>query len=209
MTGSSLAPTEEHGSVAADVCESFLGHLLRTSSDSVTRRLGNDFVVRMVMVSGRVVPRTCADLPQIHESVHPVLPFFIPANSPSHQLLQRWLESLPRVIWELDAKDEAATGIILHFLLWLQQRDTKLFDAATLDNVAARLHPFFHLDHPSRGAVAGPWTRLKSESLRMLAVDVAYTWKIRGQLKLTNAVDRAVEGFASERAHWESLNVVV
>ena len=113
------------------------------------------------------------------------------------------------MIWELDAKDEAATGIILNFLLWLQQRDTKLFDAATLDNVAARLHPFFHLDHPSRGAVAGPWTRLKSESLRMLAVDVAYTWKTRGQLKLTNAVDKAVEGFAPERAHWESLNMVV
>ncbi|GHJ88879.1 hypothetical protein NliqN6_5281 [Naganishia liquefaciens] len=189
-TGSSLASTEEDASVAADVCEGFLGHLLRTSSDSVTRRLGNDFVVRMVMVL---------------ESTYPVRPFFIPAKSTSHQLLQRWLESLPRVIWELDAKDETATGMILDFLLWLQQRDTRLFDGATLDNVASRLHPFFHLDHPSRGAVAGPWTRLTSESLRMLAVDVAFTWKARGQLKLTEAVDKAVQGFDAARAHWESL----
>lgn len=113
------------------------------------------------------------------------------------------------MIWELDVKDETATGIILNFLLWLQQRDTKLFDAATLDNVAARLHPFFHLDHPSRGAMPGPWTRLKSGSLRMLAIDVAYTWKARGENKLADAVDKAVQGFESERAHWESLNLVV
>jgi pre-rRNA-processing protein IPI1 len=140
-----------------------------------------------------------------------VLPFFIPANSTSHGLLQRWAESLPRVIWELDAKDETATSVILHFLLWLQQRDTKLFEPATLDNVASRLHPFFHLDHPSRGAMPGPWTRLESEELRMLALDVAYTWMERGENKLREAVDKAVchPGLDAERAHWEGLNRVV
>ncbi|KAJ9108480.1 hypothetical protein QFC20_003386 [Naganishia adeliensis] len=196
LTGSSFVPVGENGSIAADVCESFLEHLLRTSSDSVTRRLGNEFVVRMVMV---------------HESPYPVLPFFIPAKFVSYQLLQRWVESLPRVVWELDAKDELAIGVIFDFLLWLQQRDTKIFDGATLDNVAARLHPFFHLDHPSRGAMPGPWTRLKSESLRMLALDVAYTWIGRGENKLCEAVDKAVShpGMQAERAHWEGLNRVV
>jgi pre-rRNA-processing protein IPI1 len=150
-------------------------------------------------------------LGQVHESPYPVLPFFIPAKSASHQLLQRWVESLPRVVWELDAKDELATGVIFDFLLWLQQRDTKLFDAAALDNVAARLHPFFHLDHPSRGAMPGPWTRLKSESLRKLALDVAYTWTARGENKLCEAVNKAVchLGFQAERAHWEGLNRVL
>jgi pre-rRNA-processing protein IPI1 len=119
------------------------------------------------------------------------------------------MESLPRVVWELDAKDEIATGIILNFLLWLQQRDTRLFERATLDNVAARMHPFFHLDHPTRGALPGPWTRLKSEQLRMLGIDVAYTWQTRGENKLAEAVDKAVLGFDLERAHWESLNMVV
>lgn len=121
------------------------------------------------------------------------------------------MESLPRVIWELNAKDETATGVILDFLLWLQQRDTKLFESATLDNVAARLHPFFHLDHPSRGAIPGPWTRLKSEPLRQLGVDVAFTWKNRGENKLREAVDTAVchPGLKAERAHWEGLLRVV
>lgn len=50
ISGSSLVAEGEDGSIAADVCESFLEHLLRTGSDSVTRRLGNEFVVRMVMV---------------------------------------------------------------------------------------------------------------------------------------------------------------
>ncbi|KAJ9103202.1 hypothetical protein QFC21_002625 [Naganishia friedmannii] len=196
ISGSSLITEGEDGSIAADVCESFLEHLLRTGSDSVTRRLGNEFVARMVM---------------IHESPYPVLPFFIPANSTAQRLLQRWLESLPRVIWELDNKDSRATQLVLDFLLWVQQRDTKLFAQASLDNVAARLHPFFHLQHPSRGAVAGPWTRLESPALRRLAIDVAYVWRQRGGQKLEEAVGKAVQqaGYDVERAHWESLLRVV
>ncbi|KAJ9119141.1 hypothetical protein QFC22_003632 [Naganishia vaughanmartiniae] len=192
ISGSSLIAEGEEGSIAADVCESFLEHLLRTGSDSVTRRLGNEFVVRMVM---------------IHESPYPVLPFFIPANSTAQRLLQRWLESLPRVIWELDNKDSRATQLVLDFLLWVQQRDTKLFDQTSLNNVAARLHPFFHLQHPSRGAITGPWARLESSALRMLAVDVAYVWGQRGNEKLDEAVGKAVQqaGYEVERARWESL----
>jgi hypothetical protein len=94
---------------------------------------------------------------------------------------------------------------------WVQQRDTKLFDQTSVNNVAARLHPFFHLQHPSRGAVAGPWARLESPAVRMLAIDVAYVWQQRGNEKLVEAVGDAVsqEGFAAERAHWESLLRVV
>lgn len=216
MTGSSFVPVDQdHASISADVCESFLEHLLRASSGSPTRRLGNEFVIRMVMVSPppgwcRLI-RLIFERPQVHESPYPVLPFFIPAASTSHQLLQRWLESLPRVVWELDTKDEKATSTIFDFLLWLQQRETKLFDPVTLDAVAARLHPFFHLDHPSRGAIPGPWTRLETESLRLLALDAAYTWKSRGENKLAEAVDKAVchPGLDAERAHWESLKRVV
>ncbi|KAJ9097417.1 hypothetical protein QFC19_006787 [Naganishia cerealis] len=196
ISSSSLVADKEQASISADVCESFLEHLLRTGSDSVTRRLGNEFVIRMVM---------------INESSHPVLPFFIPAKSDTQRLLQRWLESLPRVIWELDNKDETATGLVLDFLLWVQQRDAKLFDSGSLDNVAARLHPFFHLDHPSRGAVAGPWVRLKSSTLRLLAIDVAYIWRKKGNQKLEDAVSKAAlqPGLEAERAHWQSLTRVV
>jgi hypothetical protein len=45
----------------------------------------------------------------------------------------------------------------------------------------------------------------------MLAIDVAYVWRQRGNEKLVEAVGDAVkqEGFAAERAHWESLLRVV
>jgi hypothetical protein len=54
---SNKAPPDE--SIPTTVGVAFLEHLLRTSGDSATRRLGNEFVARLCLVSDLRAARKC------------------------------------------------------------------------------------------------------------------------------------------------------
>ncbi len=49
-TGSRIGGANEEETVSGRVLESFIEHLLRSGMDSITRTLGNEFVMKMVEV---------------------------------------------------------------------------------------------------------------------------------------------------------------
>lgn len=130
-------------------------------------------------------------------------------TSPCRTLLDTWLKSLPKYLWQLSNKDKNTTEIILQFLLWLNksrdsrhQKSASLFsDEARLD-LQSTLHTYFWVDHPTKGPCPGPWSRLTAESSQKLALDVATAWGKEGD-ELTRAVGVAVaKAPVSLSAHW-------
>jgi len=71
--------------------------------------------------------------------------------------------------------------------------------------VAGKLAPFYHLSHPTKGSVPGPWARLGSPGTRRLALDVARVWSEWDEDgKLGEAVGGAVRGIGQEEMeYWE------
>ncbi|GAA6008295.1 Ipi1p [Rhodotorula paludigena] len=79
--------------------------------------------------------------------------------------LAKWLAALPKWLWESGGKDDRATELVLSVLLKLsQQGPLGLIPPSTLLALAPLLAPFFHLSHPSRGPIPGPFTRLSPAS---------------------------------------------
>ncbi|GAA5837562.1 hypothetical protein JCM11251_002014 [Rhodosporidiobolus azoricus] len=135
---------------------------------------------------------------------------------PKGSMLAKWLATVPKWLWELGVKDEATTELVLTFLLKLAQQGSKgVLPSSALFPLPPLLTPFFHLLHPSRGSMAGPFCRL-STPVQAKAMDLAvYLASLPGVEDekgrgLREAVERAVraceegdEGWA--RARWEGL----
>ena len=57
--------------------------------------------------------------------------------------------------------------------------------------MSSKLGPFFHLQHPSKGSLPGPWAKL-SKPVQRLALDTASVWMQWDQAgSLQSAVQRA------------------
>ncbi|KAK6908269.1 hypothetical protein I203_102270 [Kwoniella mangroviensis CBS 8507] len=171
--------------IPSTVGDAFLSHLLRTSSTSSIRTVGDGFVV---------------SLTEIHEQRHPRYPFYIPfTNAELRGKCQTWFESLPKVLWELSAKDEGATEQILEFLLRLGLRGKEALDdkysilsADSFASISSKLAPFFHLQHPSKGSIPGPWTKLSDAKVKKLGLDVVRVWIEWDDGRLKDATSKAV-----------------
>ncbi|WVR06282.1 hypothetical protein IAU60_003312 [Kwoniella sp. DSM 27419] len=172
----------------------FLAHLSRQASTSGIRSLGDDFVISLI---------------DVHEQRFPTYPFFIPsANAGLRTAFRGWFESLPKVLWELGNRDEQGSKRLLTFMLRLGLRGKdalepgySLLEGQAFPSIATRLAPLFHLSHPSRGPMPGPWTRMASADAKRLALDVAKVWIEWDDGKLAHAVERAVKGTEWE-AYW-------
>jgi pre-rRNA-processing protein IPI1 len=174
-----LPPIGEDESIPAMMLNAVLEHLFRAGADSATKRLGTEFVCRLVIVS-----------------------IVIPAKSPCREVLARWLVSLPRTLWELGNKDRDASRLILKFLLWLGNRNDTLFSTQDRKALCSTLTPYFWLEHPVKGPVAGPWARLEDQDVKRLALEVATVWTRAGD-DLHAAVTKATSGSPSDAAYWK------
>ncbi|WVF69251.1 hypothetical protein IAT40_004027 [Kwoniella sp. CBS 6097] len=197
---SSSSPEEED--IPTLVGTAFLSHLSRQASTSSIRSIGDGFIISLIMV---------------HEQQYPTYPFSVPPGSKGGKelrvLLQGWFEGLPKVLWELGVRDAKATKGLLDFLLYLGLRGKgalmapfSLLDAETFPLIASKLGPFFHLSHPTKGPVQGPWAKFPSgpenARIKKLGLDVAQVW-VEWSLdgKLAEAVGRAVKGSGLE-GYW-------
>jgi pre-rRNA-processing protein IPI1 len=121
------------------------------------------------------------------------------------------LENLPKTLWEIGVKDPQATQKILEFLLTIGQRGQGAFedgfslvDKQVFGAVAARLGPWFWLEHPTKGGIKGPWTRLERD-VKKLGLDVATIWAeydVRQDLRA--AVGKAVDSDEWAKMYWTS-----
>ncbi|KPV72298.1 uncharacterized protein RHOBADRAFT_56109 [Rhodotorula graminis WP1] len=134
----------------------------------------------------------------------------------SANALSKWLAQLPRWLWELGTQREAETEMVVTTLLKLVQQAPKgLFPSTTLVGLAPTLGPFFHLSHPSRGSMPGPFTKL-SPSVQARALDLAALLVgldgVDGEATkpLRGAVGRAVRTKGVEegvRIRWQGLGL--
>lgn len=110
----------------------------------------------------------------------------------------------------MGARDPETSETLLRFLLDIGTRGPTGFDApysliapGVFAAIAAKMGPFFHLAHPTKGAVEGPWAKVPTSTQR-LALDVARVWtQFDESGRLAGAVTRAVQGTWAE-AHWSS-----
>ncbi|KAK0233154.1 hypothetical protein IW262DRAFT_1476865 [Armillaria fumosa] len=93
-----------------------------------------------------------------------------------HVKLVDWIESLPKTLWELGNTDLALSETILRFLLRLLQRQPEVLHEKISGSLRSRLVPYFVVEHPVRGQIPGPFTKLPHGStVRRLALDVVAT----------------------------------
>lgn len=177
---------------SASIGETFLTAVLRQASTSGKRRASDAFLISLIWK---------------HEDRYSTLPFFIPTSSPARPLIHTWVANTPRTLWEIAGRDPEASEQLLRFLLDLGTRAASfehpfsLLSRDAFPGMAAKLMPFFHLTHPSKGAVAGPWAKLPVNTQR-LALDVARVWApFDDNGRLAAAVTRAVYGTWAQ-AYW-------
>jgi pre-rRNA-processing protein IPI1 len=173
-----------------DILEALLPAVLRQPSSSGKRRASDAFLVALLWT---------------HEDRFSTLPFFVPTSSAARAGVSAWIASTPRTLWELAARDPAASETLLRFLLDLGtraasfERPFSLVDSAAFPAVAGKLAPFFHLTHPAKGAIEGPWAKLPV-GVQRLALDVARIWTPL-EPRLGAAVGAAVRGTWAQ-AYW-------
>ncbi|GAA5861538.1 hypothetical protein JCM8547_008065 [Rhodosporidiobolus lusitaniae] len=135
--------------------------------------------------------------------------------------LAKWLATIPKWMWELGGKDEGATELVLSFLLRLASQSpspSSPLPSSFLLSLLPFLPPFFHLLHPSRGPIPGPFCRLPF-AVQGKAMDLG-VWLARlareeGREeeggKLGEAVRRAVESLGEGeeaervRGRWDGI----
>ncbi|GAA6039721.1 hypothetical protein JCM8097_001370 [Rhodosporidiobolus ruineniae] len=140
---------------------------------------------------------------------------------PKASALVKWLGAMPKWLWELGGKDEGMSEAILSFLLKLaQQGDKGALPPSLLTPLLSLLPPFFHLSHPSRGAIPAPFTKLPF-AVQSKAIDlVAYLTAASAaggaaeKEKLREAVEAAVRACEKTdggrvRGRWESVRGAV
>jgi hypothetical protein len=83
-----------------------------------------------------------------------------------------FLLSLPRYLWELGSRDEDLSHRI--FMLLRHAIIAGDVTDALVEKLAAYLAPYFFTNHPKKGALPGPWTKLQDDDLAQLAVQVVW-----------------------------------
>ncbi|KAL1413116.1 rRNA processing protein [Vanrija albida] len=190
-----LLTARKSGAENGRVDEAFMTGLLSLGSASSKRRVGDGFVVRLI---------------EQHEDRFSTLPFFVPVRSALRSQIQLWLSSVPRSLWEIGAKDDEATTGLLRFLLEIGRRGPlayeapySLIDVTTFPALAAKLAPFFHLQHPAKGSVDGPWAKLAAAKTQKLALDVARVWRSFDDTgRLDDAVSNVVHAYPWAHSYW-------
>jgi len=203
---------------ANSIIHATLDHAFKVSSKSACKPLTIEFVARLLLLDsepcyqGEFEPRS---------------------DLAVKEKLDAWLLHLPQVLWEIGNSNLPATEMILRVLLRVFQRQSKsspetevravslhfFYPAPSLNDVLtqlmvslqSRLVPYFYIDHPSRGPLSGPFRKLPSSQLRVIALDVSAT--ILSQKKredvsydnLLQAIGLAVTGEVEEE-YWSHVS---
>lgn len=174
------------------ILDPLLAAVQKQQSTSAKRRASDEFLTRLL---------------ETHEDPHSSLPLFIPLRSQSRVAMNNWLASVPRTLWELGGRDPAATDKLLRLLLYLGNRTFEapysLVTPDSLLSIAGKIGPFFHIAHPTKGGIEGPWSKLGEKEQR-LALDVVRSWARYDEAGLLSAaVDRAIQAPAAPE--WAKL----
>ncbi|KAF9481355.1 hypothetical protein BDN70DRAFT_876306 [Pholiota conissans] len=178
---------------AEEVLYATLDHAIKVSSKSSCKRLTIEFVARLVLLTME---------PNCHGG------FSWSRDAAIKAKFDAWVLHLPQVLWELGSSNLVGTEVILRFLLRALQRQPRAGESELPVFLNSRLVPYFYMEHPSRGALPGPYKKLPTVSasrLRFLVLDVVGTVLAesagKDQVNLSKAVGMAVAG-EEEQDYW-------
>ncbi|KAF8973998.1 hypothetical protein BDZ97DRAFT_1647832 [Flammula alnicola] len=158
-----------------EVLHATLDHATKVTSKSACKRLTVEFVARLMLLG--LEPHYRGNFNSDRD----------PAVKAK---FDAWFLHLPQVLWELGSSNLPSTEatrlmcsptpsqVILRTLLRVLQRRPKAAQSEIIASLQSRLVPYFYMDHPSRGALPGPYKKLPVSSVsrvRLLALDVATT----------------------------------
>ncbi|WVQ72841.1 hypothetical protein IAR50_002402 [Cryptococcus sp. DSM 104548] len=178
------ASTAEQADIPSLVGTALLNHLLRQSSTSPIRELGDQFIISLI---------------EVHEQKYMTLPFYLPPSSSVRALITAWFDTIPRTLFELGPKSPQTTSHLLLFLLSsalhapaAYTQPYSLLDPTGFEPFTQKLAAFFWVRHLKKGDVPGAWVKLDDEGVKRLGLDVAKAWGgWDGGGKLSEAVGRA------------------
>ncbi|KAJ3844883.1 hypothetical protein F5878DRAFT_21636 [Lentinula raphanica] len=190
---------EEFLERSEEVLEAILEHAIKTGSKSVLKRSTFNFVARLIL---------------LETDMHYQGAFQFRKHEKGTILAEEWLVQLPQVLWELGPSNSSATECIVLFLLRLLQCRSKFIHENTLTSLQTRFAPYFHITHPTRGAILGPFAKLSKgdfivpSGLQRRVLDVVILLCTHGSLKpgtiLRDAVDSALVK-TEEYGYWTHL----
>ncbi|KAF8338003.1 uncharacterized protein EI90DRAFT_3041280 [Cantharellus anzutake] len=197
MSDSWFSGTETE-TIADRVLAAVLEHGSRTNSMSAVKRPAIEFIARLCLVSSERMYRGR---------------FNLGANSPSRSDFVKWILGLPRFIWELGTKDLPTTETTLLFILHVCQRRRGLLSSQDTLELRQRMCPCFIVNHPTRGMISGPFTKIEHAGLRRLFLEVVLATAIPVRLMdvddaLPEASLRAVMGTLDENFLREGMQIM-
>jgi len=93
--------------------------------------------------------------------------------------IEDFLTHLPKTLWEIGTKNIALTEFILTYLLRAVQRRTLEVNSSIISQILQRLIPFFLVQHPTRGAIFGPYRQFQDVdgglTVQRLALDLVFS----------------------------------
>ncbi|KAJ3987492.1 hypothetical protein F5890DRAFT_1497228 [Lentinula detonsa] len=177
----------EHLERSEEVLEAIVEHAVKKGSKSALKRSTFNSVARLVL---------------LETDVHYQGAFQFGTGTEVNKMIEEWLSQLPQVLWELGPSNPSTSESIVLFLLRLLQRRSRFIHEQTLTSLQTRFAPYFHITHPTRGAIRGPFTRLPKNGLalpsglRRRILDVVILLCTHGSLSsgtiLRDAVDSAL-----------------
>ncbi|KAG6819451.1 hypothetical protein H0H93_011800, partial [Arthromyces matolae] len=188
MNNITTSSTQQESTKSA-ILDAVISHSLKTSSKSSLKRVTIEFVARLVLLSSDARYRGHFRFDHDPKAIAKV---------------QEWVSHLPRSLWEIAAGNISTSEIITQFLLRsIRQR---LGTAITITDLRSKLVPFFTINHPARGQLPGPYSKIPGTSpLKRLTLDLA-AWLMVGtdngsRHELLTAVDQAVIG-TEQSEYW-------
>ncbi|KAI0034792.1 hypothetical protein K488DRAFT_77014 [Vararia minispora EC-137] len=174
------------------IVKAVLEHALKVPATSATSPLTIGFVARLVLL----------ETERGYEGKWTL------SRNADAALVERWVLSLPKTLWELGNANSHTSEAILRLLLRLVQRKSPLAGDKVCppSDTSERLTPFFAMRHPTRGEILGPFSKLHDPYLRRLALDTAamLVWSGRADQSLEAAAHSATTG-RPEEAYWASV----
>ncbi|KAJ3511187.1 hypothetical protein NLJ89_g4242 [Agrocybe chaxingu] len=227
---------------AGAVLHATLHHAIRVTSKSACKRTTVEFVARLMLVGPSSLPLSQERVEKKTLCPSIVLFFtdwittlrtrvqldperyyrgdFSSESDPEVKAkFDAWLLHLPQVLWEVGSSHIPTVEVILRVLLRILQRRSRTGTQSEMTaSLQSRLVPYFYIDHPSRGPLAGPFKKLPPQSgasasrVRLLALDVVATILALGRQDgkdfegLARAVGLAVTG-EEEAAYWAHISM--
>lgn len=191
ITSPALSPHQSE-----ELIHATLDHALKATPKSACKRLTLEFVGRLMLLG--LQPRhvnLSADNPAIKAK------------------FDAWFLHLPQALWEIGSNNLLSTEVILRILIRVLQRRPKEAQSQMIRSLQARLVPYFYIEHPTRGALPGPYKKLPPSSVsrvRLLALDVVaiLIGSDREEFEsLSKAVGLAVAG-GKEQNYWDHVSSV-